>query len=237
MKLIRKQSASRRGFTLIEVMMAVLILGIAIVPSITMIQQARIQARSVGLMLIGQNLAVAMTELIKRSGYNEIAYDQPMPDILDAGSAVNPLLEIPRSPVGSPTVEVANLPAGAPGGASAAQVEVFLQRFNDGDPDLDSLVIGNDTNYLALSRDQVAALNGYDDFASLTSEQAATLLDPQYAWAFYVTDGDPAGTIGAGAPNTGVKRVVIIVKWRDVRLDRVGFTMIETFVSEVGPRL
>jgi len=227
----------KSGFTLVEVMFAVLIIGIAIVPSVTMIQQVRVRSRSVGLALIGQNLAVAMTELIKRSGYNEIEYDEPMPDVLDTGSAPNPLLEIPRSIVGDPNSTVANLPAGPPGGANATQMEAFLQRFREGDPDLESTVLASNTNYLALSRDQVAALNGYANFASLSVDEAETLLDPQYAWGFYVADGDPAGVIGGGVASTGVKRVVVVVKWIDVRRNRSDFTVIETYVSEVGSRL
>src|SRR5689334_16464899 len=112
----RPPGPDSNAFTFVEVIIAVLIIALCLVPTIGTIQAARIRARAVGLNLIGENLAVAMMELIKRSGYNEIAYGQAMPAVLGTSTTVNPLLDFPRR-VGSSSGAVAStIPAGPPGG-------------------------------------------------------------------------------------------------------------------------
>lgn len=228
---------SSKGFSLLEVLFAMVILTIAIVPSIMTVQQTRIRARSVGLNLIGQNLAVAMTELVKRSGYDEIAYAQAMPDILDAGSIPNPLLDFPRSE-GSPGGDQQSvIPAGPPGDASEGEIDSFLATLRSGEFDHESSLITSNTNYLFFSPDQIAALNGYESFDAVPDDLKERLLDPQYAWGLIVRDGDPDGDVGGGVVNTGLKHIVVIVKWIDVRRNRRDYTALETYVSEVAPRM
>ncbi len=72
------------------------IVAVALLSAVSTIQAARIRARSVGINLIAQNLSAAMMELIKRSGYMEIAYSQVLPDILTTADTINPLLDFPR---------------------------------------------------------------------------------------------------------------------------------------------
>lgn len=233
----RRLGFGPRGFTLVEVMIALGVIGVILMPAVGTIQLMRVQSRTVGLHLIGQNLAVAMTELVKRSGYSEIAYGQQLPGILDTSTVVNPLLDFPRSstPGADPSQE--NLPLGAPGGASVAAIDTFLSRLHTGDPDYGSPVLTGDANYFFLSNDQVAALNGYANMDAVPDEERERLLDPGYAWAVSIRNGDPLGEIGGGMAMTGVKHLVVIVKWTDPSRNRPDFAVVESFVAEVAPRM
>ena len=223
----------KSAFTLIEVMIAVAIIAIAMIPSIATIQAGRINARAMTLEMIGQNMAVAMMELVKRSGYSEIDYGESLPAILSTAATVNPLLELPRRAGSSSGAEVALLPAGLPGGVAEDDFLTFLQDWRDGDLDTDNTIITNDTNYLFYSDDQIAALSGYDDADSVPDDE--TVLDAEFAWGFYVSD-DAAGA-GGGAIGHPLKHIAIIVKWTEPRRDRTQYVIVETFVSEVSPRL
>lgn len=231
------QSRIRRGFTFIEVLIALFVAAIALIPSIAMIQQTRIHSKSVGYNLVGMNLAVAMMELVKRSGHNEIEYGQPMPAILDVASIPSPLLDFPRSNADGTETGYSLLQSGIAGDATQSQLDAFLQSVRDGNPDRDSPVVTNDENYLFFSPDQVAAMNGVDDLNSLTEEEQARLLNPGYAWGIAISNADPANAIGAGFPNTGLKRIVVIVKWTDVRRGFLDFAVLESIVAEVAPRM
>ncbi len=218
-------------------MFAIGIFGLVLLPSIGTIQSARLQTRSVSLNLVGQNMATAMMELVKRSGYNEIAYGQSLPSILDTAQVPSVLLDFPRSAAPGLDTREPALPGGAPGGASAEAMALFLSSFREGRINPESPIVTNNTNYLFFSRDQVAAMNGYDRWEFVPVEEQESLLDPQFAWGLFVTDGDPAGVIAGGVPGSAVKRIAVVVKWNDLRTGRPGFTVLETFVAEVGPRL
>jgi Tfp pilus assembly protein PilV len=154
---------SSRGLTFVEILIAMFVMSIALIPSIAMIQQTRVHARSVGYNLVGMNLAVAMTELVKRSGYNEVAYGWELPGILDVTDAPNPLLDFPRSNADGSNTEINELQAGIAGGATQAQLDAFLEAAREGAPDRDSPVLTSDTNYLFFSPEQIGAMNGIDD--------------------------------------------------------------------------
>jgi prepilin-type N-terminal cleavage/methylation domain-containing protein len=221
------------GFTLIEVMIAIGIIAVVLIASVSTIQTARIRARSVGMNLIGQNLSAAMMELIKRSGYMEISYNQTLPGILVTANTINPLLDFPRQLGSSTGASSLSIPAGAPGGVSNTTMDVFLSDYHSGSADRESTVITSGTNYLFFSPDQIAAMNGYDDSASVP--QGTNLLDPQFAWSVYIKV-DPAGNSG-GAVGYDIKRVVVIVKWFDPRRNRDDFTLLDSYVSRVAPRI
>jgi prepilin-type N-terminal cleavage/methylation domain-containing protein len=233
----RQKGQLETGFTLVEVMVAMLIVSIALIPSIAAIQRVRIHARSTSYNLVGMNLAVAMTELVKRSGYNEIDYGQPMPAILDVATIPSALLDFPRSNATGTETDLANLQAGIAGGASETQLGAFVSSIRNGAPNRTSPVVASDTNYLFFSPDQVAVMNGFPDFDSLEPEQQAELLNPGYAWGIAITDADPGDTIGNGFPNTGLKKLTVIVKWTDVRRNLTDFAVLETIVAEMAPRM
>jgi hypothetical protein len=228
---------SNRGLTFIEILMAIFVVSVALIPSIAMIQQTRIHARSVGYNLVGMNLAVAMTELVKRSGYNEVEYGFELPGILDVADAPNPLLDFPRSNADGSETGIDVLQAGIAGGATQAQLEAFLENAREGTPDRNSPVLTSDTNYLFFSPDQIAAMNGIDDLNELSEEEQDELLNPAYAWGIAIENGDPLDEIGQGFPGTGIKKVVIIVKWRDVRRGFRDFAVIETMLAEKANRM
>ena len=87
---------ARRGVTLVEALIGVGLMGLVLVPSLLTIQWSRLQSRNISQEMIAQNVAVALMEMVKRSGYNEIAYGQPLPDVLDT-TGTNPLLDFPRT--------------------------------------------------------------------------------------------------------------------------------------------
>jgi prepilin-type N-terminal cleavage/methylation domain-containing protein len=223
----------RRGFTLLEVMIAVAIIAIAMTSSIATIQMGRVHARAVSLEVIGQNLAVAMTELVKRSGYTEIAYGQDLPSILGTASSINPLLELPRQSGSSSGSTLTVLPAGPPGGVTNLVMEDFLQDWRDGTIDFSSSVVSGSTNYLYFSDDQIAALSGYEDADSVP--EGVSVLDAQFAWGVYVTT-DAAGGSG-GAIGYPIKHLAIVVKWDDPRRASTQYVVVESYVSQVSPRL
>jgi prepilin-type N-terminal cleavage/methylation domain-containing protein len=231
------RALSDRGFTLVEVMVAVVIVSVALIPSILTIQRVRLHARSTSYNLVGMNLAVAMTELVKRSGYNEIAYNQPMPDILGVDDVPNPLLDFPRSNKLGTETDFANLQAGIAGGATDSQLDAFVAGVRSGSPNRNSPVVTSDTNYLFFSPDQVAAINGYADFDSVPEEEQAQLLNPGFAWGIAITDADPGQAIGGGFMNTGLRKITVIVKWTDVQRGLIDFAVIETVVAEMAPRM
>jgi prepilin-type N-terminal cleavage/methylation domain-containing protein len=223
----------RRGFTLVEVMIAVVIIALAVAPSISAIQSGRIAARSTSLEVIGQDLASSMMELIKRSGFDEIVYGGDLPTIMDTAATVSPLLELPRQ-IGSSGGATANtLPGGPPGSVSDTAMEAFLTGWRAGTVDRGAGVVTSSTNYLFFSDDQIAALSGYDNAADVPEE--VSVLNAQYCWGFFVTT-DPAGGAG-GAIGYPLKHVTVVVKWRDVRRNRPQYVAIESYVSAVGPRL
>lgn len=218
-------------------MFAIGIFGVILLPAIGTIQSARLQTRSVSLNLVGQNLATAMMELVKRSGYNEIAYGQPLPSILNTAQVPSVLLDFPRSAAPGIDAQEPSLPSGAPGGVSPESMASFLSDFRAGQINPASPIIVSNANYLFFSRDQVAAMNGYDRWEFVPAEEQESLLDPQYAWGLFIADGDPAGIIAGGVPGSAVKRIAIVVKWNDPRSGQARFTALETFVAEVAPRL
>jgi prepilin-type N-terminal cleavage/methylation domain-containing protein len=227
----------QRGLTFIEILVAIFIVSVALIPSIAMVQQTRIHARTVGYNLVGMNLAVAMTELVKRSGYNEVEYGWALPGILDSADAPNPLLDFPRSNADGSNTEINVLQAGIAGGATPEELEEFLENAREGTPDRESPVIVNDENYLFFSPEQIGAMNGIDDLSLLSEEELAELLNPAYAWGIAIEDGDPADEIGQGYAGTGLKKVVVIVKWRDVRRGFRDFAVLETIIAEKANRM
>lgn len=233
----RSRTQPESAFTLIEVLVAMLIVSIALIPSIAAIQRMRLHSRSTSYNLVGMNLAVAMTELVKRSGYNEIDYNQPMPAILDVSTIPSALLDFPRSNADGTETSIGNLQGGVAGGANETELSAFVASIRNGAPDRTSPVVTNDTNYLFFSPDQVAVMNGYTDFDSLEPEQQAELLNPGYAWGIAITDADPGDVIGNGFPNTGLKKLTVIVKWTDVRRNLIDFAVLETIVAEMAPRM
>lgn len=232
-----RQRPLRAGFSLVEVMIAVAIMGIIIVPAIGTIQAGRVRARAVGLNLIGQNLAVSLMEEIKRAGFGEIAYGRPMSDIMDTPAVPSPLLDFPRAETEGDTVKAVNLPDGAPGGSTASEIQDFVNQYRTGAPDRTSSVLTSDENYYYFTPDQIAAMNGYANFAAVPDADKAKVLDARFAWGVYLGDGDPADAIGGGDPLTRLTRIVTIVKWNDPTRNRLEFTIVESFVSEVAPRM
>ena len=78
-------------------------------------------------------------------------------------------------------------------------------------------------------------MNGYEDFASVPNEKKDRLLDPGYAWGVFIADSTLGGE--AVVPGTGLKQIVIVVKWTDTSRNRQRYTLLETFVSQVAPRM
>jgi prepilin-type N-terminal cleavage/methylation domain-containing protein len=230
---MRPRRHARTGFTLVEVMIAVSIIAIAVLGSITAIQTGRIHARSISQEIIGQNLAAAMMELVKRSGYDEIGYGEDLPGIMGTASTVNPLLEMPRQ-VGSSAGDTDDdLPGGPPGGVSANDFADFLADWRTGEIDPSSQVVANSTNYLFFSDDQIAALSGYDDADDIPD--GVNVLDSQFAWGVFVAT-DAAGS-GGGAIGYPLKHLAIVVKWIDPRKQNTRYIVLESYISQVGPRL
>lgn len=233
----RRTRPAATAFTLVEVLIAMVIVSVALIPSILTIQRMRLHARSTSYHLVGMNLAVAMTELVKRSGYDEIAYGQPMPDIMGVDVVPSPLLDFPRSNKQGTETDFANLQAGIAGGASQEQLDAFVASVREGEPNRNSPVVTSDTNYLYFSPDQVAAINGYEDFDSVPVEERDELLNPGYAWGIALTDADPGDAIGGGFMNTGLRKITVVVKWTDVQRGLIDFAVIETIVAEMAPRM
>ena len=118
---------------------------------------------------------------------------------------------------------------------SAEDMAFFFSEYREGTATAESPVISSDVNYLFFSPDQIEALNGR--IVGGDGEEETPLLDPRYGWGVFVTDGDPDDDIGGGLPNTGVKHVAVVVKWTDPGRNRVDFTVLESFVAEVAPRM
>ena len=202
--------------------MAVGLMALVLVPSLLTIQWVRLQSRNVSLEMVAQNVAVALMEMVKRSGYNEIAYGQPLPDVLDT-TGTNPLLDFPRTSMTGSAV-LTTLPAGTAGDAT----DPSQYRYTSGLTP--SSQISSDANYMRFSADQVAALNGYAD-AAAAAGAGAKLLDPQLAWGVYIQDHTtPAMTYP-------VKLVVIVVKWKGNWGKRARFTVLRTLVSQRTTRI
>jgi len=215
-------SNHRKGYTLIEAVVGVGLMALVLVPSLLTIQWARLQSRNVSLEMIAQNVAVALMEMIKRSGYNEIAYGQPLPDVLDT-TGTSPLLDFPRTSMTGSAVLTA-LPAGPAGDATHPSQYRYTSGLTP------SPQISSDANYMRFSADQVAALNGYAD-AAAAAGAGAKLLDPQLAWGVYIeAHTTPAMTYP-------VKLIVIVVKWKGNWGQRVRFTVLRTLVSERTTRI
>ena len=169
-----------------------------------------------------------------------IAYSQVLPDILTTADTINPLLDFPRQMDSSSGSLSSTIPGGAPGGVGESTMDAFLANYHSSSNDRDSTVITSDTNYLFFSPDQIAAMNGYDENSSYDENspddpQGANLLDSRFAWSVYIKV-DPAGNSG-GAIGYDIKRVAVIVKWFDPRRGRNDFTLVDSYVSRVAPRI
>jgi type II secretory pathway pseudopilin PulG len=230
------------GFSLIEVLFAIGIMAIMIVPVVTTIQTARIRAKRISLNLVGQNLAVAMMEMTKRAAWNDLAYGRWLPAVLDTTTVPTMLLDFPRQPEPDSNGDDQDfLPPGPPSGATEAAMETFLAAYREGTTSpielADDPIITSDVNYYFFSQDQVAELNGFDDWADIPDEEKGNVLDPQFAWGLYIADGDPNQVIGGGFPNTGLRHVAIIVKWIDPRNSRRSFAVLEGHICQAATRL
>ena len=215
-------SRGRRGFTLVEAVIGVGLMGLVLVPSLLTIQWSRLQSRNISQEMIAQNLAVALMEMVKRSGYNEIAYGQPLPDVLDT-TATNPLLDFPRTAMTGTTVLTA-LPPGAAGNAIAPEQYRYAASLAP------TAQVSSNVNYMRFSASQVAALNGYPTLQA-AQDAGAKILDSQLAWGVYIEEHTtPAMTYP-------VKMLVVIVKWRANYGERVRFTTLRTLVSQRTTRI
>lgn len=219
----------RRAYSLIEVLIAISIITIIMVPAIGTIQGARLRSKSTSVNLMSENLAVTLMELVKNYNWSASPYGTSIGNVdVDAGASLNPLLNIPRSsaPGGGGTTQ-ANMPAGPPGGASQSNFEQFLSDFRTGAKTMAQLgadsIITNNQNYYFYNRDQIAALNGYSSYAAwqtamnaLPANKRTPLLDSQIGWGFFVRaftgykNIDPAQDVA-----DDMRHVAVIVKWRD----------------------
>ena len=204
---------SRRGYSLIEVMVGVALIAVLLPGAITAIQWSRIQSRNISLGILGENVAQALMEMVKRGGYENIWYGREFPDLTGLGeggeTGDNPLLDFPRT--NSSGGLATNLPSGAAGIAANAG---GYDRGEDGS--VPAAVLSPD-NYLELSADQIAALNGYGSASDVPED--TNLLDPNLAWGIYVEEETSVSN-----PNNAYKLVVIVVKWQNANSGKVRFT-------------
>jgi type II secretory pathway pseudopilin PulG len=175
MKTMSATARSRRGMTLIDSLFATMIVAVVAGGSLTAIQWSRLQSRNLSLDVMAQNMAVSLTEMVKRSGYGEIEYGASLPDLL-VTSDTSPILNFPagENPPEDPT-----LPAGAAGGATSSTA--YDTPSNRSIPS----AVSSNTNYLALSNDQIAALNGYASYSAAQSA-GASLLNPGLLWGIFI---------------------------------------------------
>lgn len=210
-----------KAFTLVEVMVAVVIVATSVPASLLTIQWARVQSQNLSLEMVGQNMAVALMEMIKRSGYDAVAYGQDLPNLLTASTG-SKLLEFPRTPIAG-GAQAGKLPAGAAGGATSPAAYKYTKGLTP------STALTSNTNYLTLSADQIAALNGYANNASVPS--GVGLLNPNMAWGVYIqAQTNPVMT-------NPVKLVVVVIKWKSNYGGRVRFATVSTLISSKVQRI
>lgn len=241
----------KRAFSLLEVMFAIMIIAIIMVPSITAIQSSRMRMRSVSQHLVAENLAVSVMEMVKRAGFFDYAYGNSFNYVNNQDSLPSPLLDFPRSDEPGEDGAMQNtLPAGAPGGVTDDEFAQFLSDYRSGAVSMKELAedtaIADDTNYYFYSPNQVAAINGYDSWDDIPAEdddstpninedKTQTLLDPQYAWGFYVQSND--GPDGTANTTDDLRHVAVVVKWIDTRTGDRRFVALESWIVYVAHRL
>ena len=201
-----------RGFTLVETLIAVGIIGITISGSLLTIQASRLHSRNVSLEMVAQNMAASLMEMVKRSGYNEVAYGSDLPDLLQT----NTTSAILNFPAGETPPEQPKLPAGAAGGAT--------------DPTAyDNPSALSNANFLKMSADQIAALNGYQNDAAVPD--GVNLLDPKLEWGVYIEEQSDVTIVYP------VKLVVIVVKWKSNWGERDRLVTLRTLISDRTSRI
>jgi prepilin-type N-terminal cleavage/methylation domain-containing protein len=201
-----------RAYSLVEVMVGVALIAILLPGAITAIQWSRVQSRNISLGILAENTAQALMEMVKRGGYENITYGGAFPDLMETeeeGEVVyaHPLLDFPRSAGRTLTT---TLPAGAVGNASGP--EDFVMG-NDGIPS----AILSDVNYLQMSDDQIAALNGYRSMSDVP--EGANMLNPQLSWGVYVEE-----ELSIADPLKRHKLVIVAVKWQNALSGKVRYT-------------
>ncbi len=217
---IKGMSARRlpaRGYSLVEVLVGVALISILLPGAITAIQWSRIQSRNISLGILAESAAQSLMEMVKRGGYENIAYGGAIPAPIESGeegggTSDNPLLDFPRMQAG---VLMNSLPRGAAGNAGDA---------GGYDRDEDGAVppaILSPEYYLEMSADQIAALNGYRSMSDVPED--TNLLNPHLSWGIYVeVQGMPDEVQGMPDPNA-YKLVIIVVKWQNANSGKVRY--------------
>jgi len=241
----------KRAYSLLEVLFAIMIIAIIMVPSISAIQASRVRMRTLSQHLVAENLAVSVMEMIKRAGFSDYAYGNAFQQTLDQDAMASSLLDFPKNDEpGEDGTEQNALPAGAPGGVENDDFAAFLSDYRSGEVSMDELAeetaISSDENYYFYSQDQVAAINGYESWADIPAEddestpgvnedKTQTLLDPQYAWGFFVQGHD--GPDGTADTTDDLLHVAVVVKWIDTRTGVRRFVALESWIVYVAHRL
>lgn len=245
---MRKQ---KRAYSLLEVLFAVMIIAIIMVPSISAIQASRVRMRSMSQHLVAENLAVSVMEMIKRAGFSDYQYGNAFQQTLAQDAMASPLLDFPKNDAaGEDGAEQSALPAGAPGGVEDDEFATFLSDYRSGEVSMTELAendaIASDENYYFYSQNQVAAINGYASWADIPDEdddstphvnedKTQTLLDPNYAWGFFVQSHD--GPDATSLTTDDLLHVAVVVKWLDTRTGVRRFVVLESWIVYVAHRL
>ena len=212
---MRRQN-SNAAFSLVEVMVAIVILAFTLPGSMLAIQWARIRSEDTSLEMIGQNMAVSLMEMIKHD-YAEIRYGGSLADLVPESNV--PILRFPT--VGNPNPSNPTLPTGSAGNGSGPEAYRFLS--NGQVPP----AIVSDANYLRMDAEQIAMLNGY---ASASAAAGKPIRDMNLSWGVYIEDqaSGSANTLGS------YKLVIVVVKWRAHRGQTWRFATLSSIVSSVN---
>jgi len=193
-------------------MVGVALIAVLLPGAITAIQWSRLQSRNISLGILAENTAQALMEMIKRGGYENIAYGEPFPDLTAPGeeggaSDLNPLLDFPRTSGGCL----------APALQEAAGNAADAGDYDRGPDRAVPPAILSDVNYLQMSADQIAALNGYSSMADVPQDK--NLLNPRLSWGIYVEEEN-----GVSDPLNAYKLVIVVVKWQNSQSGKVRYT-------------